>query len=152
MTTIRNNPDGSISYRHGGVDFTAADLYSPDCDIPLLRKHLEWVLNQSELPYHKRDWRQGVWAAWKRRQDKTMCNTYRCFAGNVAYAAGAKFVEYDLGGQIVEVDVNGTLVTIPQFARRELGITRVASNCLFDAHNTANSIREICEAIAGERL
>lgn len=138
---------------HDGYKYRPEELYSPECDIPKLRKHLEWVEEQCQLPYGERDWNQRVWADPIIMEDN-VCRTYRCFAGNVIHEAGGKFIRDSESYFITDALMPGkdTPEDIEEVARRLLGINSIATRLLFDEDNRAEVMRLLCEAIAGESL
>lgn len=148
MSSIR----GKSVYVDGERYCDVKDLFSPDCDIPLLRKHLEWVEEQSKLPSKESSWRQSLWYT-SQVEDGVTCGSFRCFAGNVAYEAGAEFIQ-PLGHSIVHslLTPDGKEELVSDFAAKRLGINSFAETALFDSRNGVVGIRQICEAIAGERL
>lgn len=134
-----------------------SDVYSPDCDIPLLRKHLAWVEHEAPKPKWVSEWNQENWilSVDKDLRDELItkehidpqdvCGSYRCFAGNVVHEAGM----WDKKTKEYKLPINRT---ISEAARDLLRINDNAASELFHANNTAGDIRAICEAIAGERL
>jgi hypothetical protein len=115
----------------------------PMIDVPLLRKMVEWVEEQAQLPESVRVWDQGAWG----------CGTAMCVAGKVCYDAGWTFGQYD--GQIVK---DGKSSYAWNEAPRLLGLTPAQAQSLFigtiadTPALTAAAVRRVSENIAGERL
>lgn len=139
---------------HEGNRYRPEELYSPECDIPRLRKHLEWVEGQSQLPPQSRDWRQRVWAELKKDEEGNICGSYRCFAGNVVHEAGGKFEVTRPFSFITDVVLPDDPYPqdIESAAAKLLGLNTRAARLLFHEDNQAEVMRPLCEAIAGERL
>ena len=137
-----------------------------EVNIPLLRKAVEWVEREAELPWWKRMWYQGTWAALKRdvysykertfkkyEQELDYCGTACCLAGYVVQLNHTVEFEVDEDGDFVDVLVDGSdKLSISDLAREELGLTQVQAAMLFDGGNRASDIRKIAERIAGEPL
>ena len=135
-------------------------------NVPMLRKGVDWVMEQNELADEDREWDQESWAFLDRparaamaAQDRhdPMCCTSMCFAGYVAYITGWTF-EFPNGLRMEGAEVarkDGRVDSIATIAKRELGITDEQGDSLFNASNDADDIRYIAEVIvmeAGDRL
>lgn len=122
-------------------------------NVPLLRKAVEWVESQPEVPrprhsLHDHDevyWDQEVWGR------KQHCGTALCLAGYVTWLEGWKPVASNSprGGFTAR---DGETAYIPDLAVELLGITKQQSDELFFGGNTAADIRSVAEKIAGEPL
>ena len=156
-------------------------LFSFGCDVPLLRKGLEWAESEAARP--EGQWNQGAWAKnltmgslledpdplvdkdWQIYSLEVNCQTAFCFAGNICHLSGDTFVSSGFrndanpfAGMVSNVipagDGNGLseLMSIEIRARQLLRVSRTASTILFDENNSIENIRVLCEAIAGEEL
>jgi hypothetical protein len=138
-------------------------------NIPLLRKYVEWVEEQAQLPELHREWHQGWWivdveernryreatnSSRGQFRDPNVCGTAYCVAGKVVTDAGYKPVySFTFGtGNIGEVADGEETYGISELASELLGVTYEDGNRLFASHNTAQDIRKVAEEIAGERL
>lgn len=120
-------------------------------NVPLLRKAVEWVERQAELPERKRTWYQNYWRmtrsfhpGWFEEQGRD-CGTVMCVAGYVCDVSGVQWDD-------ATPDVTGDGDWVEQRARDLLGIDPVDADDLFNGGNNANDIREIAERIAGQKL
>jgi hypothetical protein len=137
-----------------------------EINVPMLRKYTEWVEEQEALDWPERQWLQSYWltgpaamsAAVAQATGKVMpCGTAYCMAGKIAADADPRYVTASF--------VDG--VHCSTLAGQLLGLTPVApgpgegyhdpshpytNHPLFRASNTAATIREIAESLAGERL
>jgi hypothetical protein len=116
-------------------------------DIPLLRKHMDWVLEQAQLE-NNGEWEQRAWAM------KIDCGTARCIAGNVVAMDGGEFRFNEVGMTDYAI-IDGGPRTIRDYAQKRLGLTNEQASHLFMCDNTVEDIvriaGEIAEA-AGDRL
>lgn len=142
-----------------------------EVNIPLLRKAVEWVEVQAELPEIDREWAQESYltpasnravalvygalrttdhwdllsSAGLRRiaaQVAPHCGTAYCVAGWVAVQVDPRYITRDTVGGI---HCSGV-------AQKALGLNDDQARMLFHGLNSADSIRRIAENIAGERL
>lgn len=151
-----------ISYNNGTSMISERELRSPDCDVPLLRKHVDWArLGDGE-------WDQGVYArvgnvviggieidrfGYNAELREVTCGTAFCVAGNVARQDGVRFLMSDRHGCVSHVmDHNGDVMEVDMYARLRLGISNHAADVLFAPGNTIEEIGEIATAIAGEPI
>ncbi len=110
-----------------------------DVNIPLLRKAVEWVEEQDALPIETRSWMQREIILPEAHRihshgHQPGCGTAFCIAGYVADQ-----VRPGIGWE----------EAIP-VAEQALGLPR--GHNLFMMTNSAKTIREVAERIAGERL
>jgi hypothetical protein len=138
-------------------------------DIPMLRKAVEWVEFQAELPAIDREWRQESYLTRARdhavslvhaaiygtkharnmnglaqvvEQVEPHCGTAYCVAGYVAAQVDRRYIENDT------VDgVHSSVVAV-----QALGINHEQARDLFHGSNSARMVRQVAERIAGERL
>jgi hypothetical protein len=117
-------------------------------NIPLLRKMVEWVEEQEQLPARDREWEQ---VSWLRRGTYWTCGTVMCVAGKVAVDAGfvPSFGNDDFTYYVTD-PVTGQSHDVEKLAAELLGIGD--DSPLFGGSNNAADIRRHAEAIAGERL
>lgn len=130
-------------------------------NIPRLRKAVEWVEFNAELPEIDRDWMQESYIAGPvdracrmlRSMDLVPraervnvlvphCKTAYCVAGYIGQLGDKRYERADV--------VNG--VHVGEYARQQLGLTQHQANLLFDGSNDAPKIRRLCEEFAGEPL
>lgn len=145
-------------------------------DAPLLRKSVEWVLEQSGVHGPEREWNQLTWGegrvlpgrGFSRAGDRyrrveilerVNCGTSCCVAGKVCLVAGDTFVinvdDEDgvvRAGTVVEVShvmtAEGDLVSISDRAQALLGITDNETGQLFSGLNNASSVLRKARVIA----
>lgn len=108
-------------------------------NVPLLRKTLEHVES------HPEEWTQDIW----------LCRTSACFAGHAVLIDGGKWGETensvfvraepedDPADVRTPIAGEGPMVTVPERARRILGIGYTDSRRLFDSDNTLDDLRRI---------
>ncbi|KJF21926.1 hypothetical protein C7T36_18280 [Rhodococcus sp. AD45-ID] len=90
-------------------------------------------------------------------QNQWRCGTARCFAGWAAELSGAQWISGErdqvqidtaegrwFAGSVVRSQ-SGELRHVADFARRELGLTEIAADQLFDGSNTITELREMVE-------
>ena len=162
-TTYSQSLDGFIIER--------SKIFSPECDVPMLRKALEWAEAEAAKERFDQRWRQGAWAQNLVATEETMkrvgglytkmevtCHTAFCFAGRVCDMAGDTFIAETgpFRSAICVTDVissdTGRVREISHRAQDLLGIKRSAANTLFAADNTIENVRILCDAIVGEPL
>lgn len=142
-------------------------IRSPEANIPLLRKALEWA--EAEATKEDGVWNQNAWfqvngieASWIYDDvmsehlvvDPFSCDSSFCLAGNICALQGDKFlVDEGIGVAfyVVRSD-NARREPVSVRAAELLGITREAAEALFDESNSIEDLREIAELIAGEAL
>lgn len=144
---LDRNPDVDPS-------ITRNDVYSyigREPNIPELRKTVEWVEAQAQLPHTEREWNQQHWISHLDTASREMfkvpswhCGTVACFAGHVGMEHGAKSEFVSLA--------DGSRVHIRDYASYILGLSEWQARELYKGNNTASDIRRICEEIAGEPL
>lgn len=123
-------------------------------NIPLLRKCVEFVEQQSKLPTQIRNWDQEVWV----RKSDNFCGTVGCVAGNIAIEDG--IVDWDDPNCILENNFYNTIMNGPDgysidvedWAMYRLGLSRDQAFDLFKMNNSAEDVRRVAEQIAGEKL
>ena len=153
-----------------------AELNRPPLNVPLLRKMVDWVKEQSTLAEDDRDWNQEAWAFrhhldqikldqdwikldqdWikvlnaKRDVLDPMCGTSVCVAGKIALDAGwdFDFGDGDVSGRVAEWAKKGDeYQRIEHIAMRELGINDAQADYLFGSDNEAEDIEQIAEEFA----
>lgn len=137
---------------------------NPNVDIPLLRKHVEWVEEEAAKPWADRVWAQDYWIIPSEEaypssaeinrgecigtEERNFCGTCYCLAGNIAAQDGYRVYA---GGMARNPETNET-VDPETYAREKLGINYDEAERLFDGENSAEDIRRIAEEIVGERL
>lgn len=133
-------------------------------DVPLLRKAVEWVLEQDKLALEDpaREWEQGTWGEGKigRAKDAVVregqryrpvvdCGTSCCVAGKICLLAGDQFVWQDDGervraGTVIEVDEviteDGRVMDIDDRAIELLGVKENEAYPLFSGGNSASGL------------
>lgn len=121
-----------------------------EVNVPLLRKVVEWVEEQNQMPVSEREWDQGVWVRVKWTQELGQahaCGTAYCLAGYVGQMVDERFttepwVEHE----------DGSITHVKDVAANALGLTPVQAYWLFRAGNCAATIRTVAEEYAGEKL
>lgn len=160
-----------IEYANGEASAEARLLYSPNADVPGLRKQVEWAEAQEALAPKDRSWDQETWAALKKidptplyaasaflpELHEATCGSSFCIAGNVVHQAGGKFLANPRIGfiehAVLENEAGVPVVArVSQHAQNLLGLTHTAAEALFRPMNTESEIRALAEAIAGEKL
>lgn len=128
-------------------------------NVPLLRKVVEWAEAQSVLAESK--WFQGSWFRQEvklAKQDLTdpMCGTSMCLAGYAAHLDGwmpvLESTEDGIYQQANQAHKDGVFQNYEAIGAELLDLTYGEGERLFAGYNTVVEIREIAEAIAGERL
>lgn len=114
-------------------------------NVPLLRKAVEWVEEQDQLP-EGRVWYQGAW--FTRFEGTPWCGTAMCIAGKVALDAGWK-QRPGTGSRVIRGLEESSAHEV---ARDLLGLRDWEAERLFSGGNDAFDIRREAERIAGERL
>lgn len=110
-----------------------------ELNIPLIRKTMEYI------EAHPDEWNQKYWFA------TSLCGTTMCFAGTVAYLAGATFPENNDGYYCTAPD--GRVRSIENFAIEQLGLSAAAASDIFLAEpDSPQKMRELVEEIIGEKL
>lgn len=138
-------------------------------NVPLLRKHVEWVKEQARLDLDQRYehdvfWNQGSWGVvsnvTRDEQNQVMtCQTGCCFAGNVAIHSDVTIIMcqeapvYMMGVRTKD----GELYTIETYAALQLGLNYANDDDigLFAAENGVEEIEGMARVIAeraGETL
>lgn len=123
----------------------SVNMVSMEPNVPLLRKIVEWVEEQDQLP-EGREWYQGGWFTIKR--DAPWCGTAMCVAGKVALDAGWK-QRRGTGSRVVRDNEEGSANDV---ARDLLGLNDWQAEQLFSGGNDVIDIRRFAEKFAGERL
>jgi hypothetical protein len=146
-----------------------------EVNIPLLRKIVEWVEEQGDLPYHLSEWDQQMWvkdSACRRYEIKIAARDYdetkdpwdydyweERLAKSVGHESDCG-TSYCAAGRIASWHDPDYLTTArPEdkphadtFAAQLLGVDSRDATALFGANNTPETFRQIAEEIAGERL
>lgn len=145
-------------------------------NVPLLRKAVEWVEAEAAKPEIDREWNQGSWLLKPFDRARIMveevwgladvdevwelaarvapaCGTAYCVAGYVAQLTDERFVtdQHVNDPDDPRADLEGD-IHCSQVAREALGLTQSQADALFDAFNSAATVRAIAEEIAGESL
>lgn len=131
-----------------------------DMTIPYLRKAVEWVEYQAELPEIDREWFQNSYLLepinhaeallgcevsvpfWSVQQIAEHCGTAYCVAGY-------------LGQLLDDRYTNSTMahgVHVSDFVSKQLGLSTDDACRLFNGDNDAQTIRQVAESIAGQPL
>jgi hypothetical protein len=130
-----------------------------EVNVPLLRKAVEWVETQDQLPDIDREWWQGVYVCppiskamfllgefvHNRKhyaQVAAHCGSAYCVAGYIGQMLDQRYASND--------HVDG--VHVSELAREALGLTEEQAGQLFAGSNTAPTIRLLAETFAGEAL
>ena len=133
-------------------------------NIPLLRKMVEWVEAESELPLRKRDWYQGAWTRKWKKLPRTFemvdeyCGTNYCVAGKIAHDAGWVVTDpYEMDEEApfyihLRAEKDGEVRLIREIAASELGVPYRDADGLFAGWHSASDLRRVAEEMAGERL
>jgi hypothetical protein len=135
-------------------------------DLGLLWKQVEWVELQDQIEevivrdgrtYHnpEREWFQGDWIVSVWSEERDVCGTARCVAGNVATMLGLpvwveEFHEgkrYEKPVGIVYDPETDKYESMARFAQRKLGISANLAEQLFEGGNEASDIRHYAEWI-----
>ena len=135
-----------------------------EVNIPLLRKAVEWVEEQAQLPDDECQWVQSEWTAvrignrildpefdagdYTREEllaiaQRGECETTYCVAGYIGVMLSDAYKYTWAPKNQPHVDV---------FAARALGISENDKWRLFNATNSAEDVRRIAEEIAGQPL
>lgn len=120
-------------------------------NIPLLRKAVEWVEAQDQLPVQTREWRQEDFVAPEHERvnyygHDVGCGTAYCVAGWVAAQVHPE-LEHRYFAR-----VNGEVLYSDDVAMQQLGLDAEQAGVLFSPNNSAADVRKTAEWIAGERL
>jgi hypothetical protein len=122
--------------------------------VPLLRKGVEWVEEQEPLrdAGQPHEWEQGGWVTATRTPDRAIegtdlrltspCGSFRCLFGYLGSLLDPAYTKLTV--------VRG--VHVADFVTREFGFTGIERCNLAGANNTADTIRQHAENIAGQRL
>lgn len=151
-------------------------MTTPEPNIPLLRKAVEWVETQDALPEIDREWEQEVYLSPPEHRAFKMirlsgltaldpytirplvdrlaphCGTGYCVAGHIAATIDSRYltteaVDYPHGFEYLGRAVHSSVV-----AKEAMGLTGAQAGELFAGGNTARDIRRVAENVAGERL
>ena len=93
-------------------------------------------------------WNQGVWA---QRQDKNVCGTAYCQAGEAALRGGYKFIWHDDDPHTYTVKKDGKMFGISEAALLVLGLTDDEGSLYFDGDNTIADLKFYANAFAFRR-
>lgn len=145
-----------------GRSFTRDEyIRSPDCDVPLLRKHVEWVRLRDgwdQTLYARADDAVAGGAEFEGNMYRgplreVTCGSAFCLAGNVAFQEGVRFLMSTTWNVVTHVlTADGTIEEIGEYARNLLGITDDAAAALFAPGNTLDEIGKLATIIAGEPI
>lgn len=146
---------------HVGVELPIAP------DVPLLRKHQDWVTEQAALPEGKREWDQGVWVEAGvdvRFVSLAMapCGTTCCIAGRQGLMDG---LAIDDLGAVCDMQGNQIMymyaaasewqpvpLAVADWAAARMGLDQTQSAYLFDGINGESDIKQAITKIVGEEL
>lgn len=131
-----------------------------EVNIPLLRKAVEWAEAEAAKPRELCEWYQPRWAS---RATLDVFMDYTTVVsepdGVVVYEAYSKSPEcgtcFCIAGYTATIATGDENLTDPRIAiiaQKELGLTDTQAFRLFHASNTIQDVRNVAEAIAGERL
>lgn len=135
-------------------------------DIPQLRKIVEWAEAEAAKPRELSNWEQGWWVSddgkWSEydadgehhiMEKDPSCGTCFCIAGQLAFCNLNKGEWLD--SDVVRDEMGDEITSVAARALDLLGVTynqRPQQFPLFSADNSIETIREIAEELAGERL
>lgn len=113
-------------------------------NIPLLRKAVEWVEEQNKLEWDdpRRRWDQGVYGIQEPQKD---CGSVCCVAGYIVSLEQPELWEAFIQEQSIKP-------SIPEAAARAMGVPIDLAWDLFNANNSAATVRALAEEFAGEKL
>jgi hypothetical protein len=126
----------------------------PVVNIPLLRKAVEWAEAEAAKPEALCEWNQGAWVALPEEMSfkSPDCGTCYCVAGHIVASLGYTHpVKDEFSDRMINPVTKGHVDPFER-AQKELGITRDQAHSLFSGGNDIEQVRQIAEAIAGERL
>lgn len=139
-------------------------------DIALLRKAVDWVDEQTQLPKADREWYQGNWRALNEYLvEGDRCQTTFCVAGYLAEIGGGEWVQADPShghahllfategesGAFDMTEYARPVVTAWRRAANLLGIEEGQVDDMFGGNNDADDIRRMATYLArtyGEEL
>lgn len=142
---------------------------STEPNIPLMRKALEWVEEQAELPLVKREWYQGAWRTSHRTQ-MWSCGTAYCVAGYICeidpdtqWASNDWEDEYfdevlatpeEIADGVANDWEDDGLFTVRADVRAAslLGLHPLQADPIWNGRNNAPTIRRLLEQAVGEPL
>lgn len=141
---------------------TAPATY-PTLNRELLEHHVQWVLDQDRDGSLPALWRQSVYI--DQSQSGDVCGSFRCLAGNVVIEderSRKQLLAPDYRGSVtllraddrddnfdayLHYDIGFQVISVAARARALLGLTEWEAALLFDAGNTAESIRRLADEI-----
>lgn len=130
------------------IPISSDGMVQEPVDVPLLRKGVDWVLEQNARDLDESEWDQETWRIDGETIDRS-CGTAYCLAGYVCHVSGLEWIS-DL-----HVVHQGRAVSPGNAARSLLGLTAREAGVMFAGRRTAQEIVKLAEYVAeraGERL
>lgn len=124
------------------------DMDIDKVNLPLLRKGVEWVIAQDQLPLSIREWNQEFWRVSGDEINRE-CGTAYCLAGYVCEVSNVTWMT--TSDDVMDahlVNVNGDVVYASDQAQNLLNIDPDVAESLFHFMNSASDIVRIARIIA----